>query len=27
LNRMRSRRLSSYGSSGNWGPSLFKFGG
>jgi uncharacterized membrane protein YkvA (DUF1232 family) len=27
LNRMKSRRLSSYGSSGNWGPSLFKFGG
>ena len=28
LNRMKSRRLSSYGGRGrNWGPSLFKFGG
>jgi uncharacterized membrane protein YkvA (DUF1232 family) len=27
LNRMRNRRLQSYGDSGNWRPSLFKFGG
>ena len=27
LSRMKSRRMSSYSSSGNWRPSLFKFGG
>jgi uncharacterized membrane protein YkvA (DUF1232 family) len=27
LNRMRNRRLQSYSNSGNWRPSLFKFGG
>lgn len=27
LNRMKSRRLQSYSASGNWRPSLFKFGG
>ena len=27
LSRKKSRRMSSYSSSGNWRPSLFKFGG
>jgi uncharacterized membrane protein YkvA (DUF1232 family) len=27
LNRMKNRRLQSYSDSGNWRPSLFKFGG
>jgi len=27
LNRMKSRRMSSYSSSSGWRPSLFKFGG
>ena len=27
LDRMKRRRLQSYSNSGNWRPSLFKFGG